>query len=512
MKGKWVSSIMAGIFIAMGAMVYLSVPNTLIGSMLFATGIFLVLNLHNMLITRVCPLMVYDHKYHWTDIGISWIGNGLGTLAAALIVYFTRFETVISNSVKTIAETKLSDTPQSLFLLGILCACFVAFAVLIGAKQEQGSFGQIFYVWLFITAFVFCGFEHIVADMFYLSCYALYFGAEALSVIKVLGCVTAGNLAGGLFIAWAVRKLDKKDAASSRTLERAEIFAREYGFDKAYGSYEERCEDPEVELIYIATPHSCHYENMELCIRHKKPVLCEKSFTLNAGEAERIKALARQEQVFAAEAIWTRYMPSRHMIQEIIDSGIIGDISVLTANLSYPITRKERIMRPELAGGALLDIGVYGLNFALMHFGTDIERIESSVRMTDTGVDGMESITIFFRSGRMAVLTHDIYGRSDRKGIFYGEKGYIIVENINNPQSISVYDTEDRLIKKTEVPDQISGYEYEVLECMEAVRAGEKESTSMPLDDSIEVMRIMDQLRGQWGLVYPQEREQQKQA
>ena len=169
-------------------------------------------------------------------------------------------------------------------------------------------------------------------------------------------------------------------------------------------------------------------------------------------------------------------------------------------------------MRPELAGGALLDIGVYGLNFALMHFGTDIERIESSVRMTDTGVDGMESITIFFRSGRMAVLTHDIYGRSDRKGIFYGEKGYIIVENINNPQSISVYDTEDRLIKKTEVPDQISGYEYEVLECMEAVRAGEKESTSMPLDDSIEVMRIMDQLRGQWGLVYPQEREHQKQA
>ena len=327
--------------------------------------------------------------------------------------------------------------------------------------------------------------------------------------IGILGCGAMAET-----FADTLRKMDGAEcyAAASRTLERAEKFAREYGFDKAYGSYEELCEDPEVELIYIATPHSCHYENMELCIRHKKPVLCEKSFTLNAGEAERIKALARQEQVFAAEAIWTRYMPSRHMIQEIIDSGIIGDISVLTANLSYPITRKERIMRPELAGGALLDIGVYGLNFALMHFGTDIERIESSVRMTDTGVDGMESITIFFRSGRMAVLTHDIYGRSDRKGIFYGEKGYIIVENINNPQSISVYDTEDRLIKKKEVPDQISGYEYEVLECMEAVRAGEKESTSMPLDDSIEVMRIMDQLRGQWGLVYPQERAQQKQA
>ena len=181
--------------------------------MFFATGIFLVLTLHNMLITRVCPLMVYDHKYHWSDIGISWVGNGLGTLIAALVVYFTRFESVISDSIKKIGETKLNDSPQSLFLLGILCACFVAFAVLIGAKQEKGSFGQIFYVWLFITAFVYCGFEHIVADMFYLSCYALNFGADILQVVKVLVCVTAGNLLGGLFIAWAVRKLDGKDEA-----------------------------------------------------------------------------------------------------------------------------------------------------------------------------------------------------------------------------------------------------------------------------------------------------------
>lgn len=152
MKEKWISSIMAGIFIAMGAMVYLSVPNNLIGSMFFATGIFLVLNLHNMLITRVCPLMVYDHKYHWSDIGISWVGNGLGTLIAALVVCFTRFVSAISDPIKKIGETKLNDSPLSLFLLGILCACFVAFAVLIGAKQEKGSFGQIFYVWLFLTS------------------------------------------------------------------------------------------------------------------------------------------------------------------------------------------------------------------------------------------------------------------------------------------------------------------------------------------------------------------------
>lgn len=325
--------------------------------------------------------------------------------------------------------------------------------------------------------------------------------------IGILGCgVMAETFADTL------RQMGEVEcyAAASRTLKRAEEFAGKYGFKKAYGSYEELCADPEVELIYIATPHSSHFDNMKLCIRYKKPVLCEKSFTVNAREAEQIREYAEQEQVFVAEAIWTRYMPSRNMIQEIIDSGIIGDISVLTANLSYPISHKERIMRPELAGGALLDIGVYGVNFAMMHFGTDIERIESSVRMTDTGVDAMESITIFFRGGRMAVLTHDIYSRSDRKGIFYGEKGYIIVENINNPQSISVYDTEDRLVRRMDVPKQISGYEYEVLECIDAVRSGEKESSSMPLSDSIKVMEIMDQLRGQWGLVYPRERETRK--
>ncbi len=321
--------------------------------------------------------------------------------------------------------------------------------------------------------------------------------------IGIMGCgVMAGTFTETLLKMRGVECC----AAASRSLERAESFAQKYGVEKAYGSYEELCADPEVELIYIATPHSCHYENMELCIRHKKPVLCEKSFTLNAGEARKIRELAEKEQVFVSEAIWTRYMPSRNMIREIMDSGIIGNISTLTANLSYPITHKERIMRPELAGGALLDVGVYGLNFALMNFGTDIERINSSVRMTETGVDGMESITIFFRDGRMAVLTHDIYSKSDRKGVLYGETGYIVVENINNPQCISVYDLEDRLIQQTNVPDQISGYEYEVKECIEAVRTGKLESDSMPLADSIQVMEIMDEIRRQWGFVYPKEK------
>lgn len=295
-------------------------------------------------------------------------------------------------------------------------------------------------------------------------------------------------------------------AVASRTLEKAETFAKEHGFQKAYGSYRELAADPDVELVYIATPHSNHYADMKLCIEHKKPVLCEKAFTMNSGQAKEIAELAKKNGVFVAEAIWTRYMPSRKIINEVLESGVIGKAFTLTANLSYVIADKPRIVAPELAGGALLDVGVYGLNFAFMHFGTEIERIESSVQFTDTGVDGQETITLFYKDGRMAVLTHGIYARSDRKGIIYGDKGYMVVENINNPQSVSVFDTEDKLIKKIDMPEQISGYEYQIIESMEAIQNNKIESESMPLADTVYVMEIMDGIRKQWGLVYPQEK------
>lgn len=294
-------------------------------------------------------------------------------------------------------------------------------------------------------------------------------------------------------------------AVAARDLDRAESFAAEYGFSKAYGSYEEMLSDPAVELVYIATPHSHHFEHMKLCIDHGKAVLCEKSFTLNASQARQIAALAREKGVYVAEAIWTRYMPSRRIINEVLSSGVIGNISTLTCNLSYPVTYKPRIVRPELAGGALLDVGIYGLNFALMHFGDDILRTDSSVRFTDTGVDAMETITLHYRDGKMAVITAGVLARGDRKGIFYGEKGYIIVENINNPQSISVYNLTDELVEKITVPAQISGYEYEIREAIARIREGHIESASMPLDTTIAVMERMDNLRKDWGLVYPME-------
>lgn len=320
-----------------------------------------------------------------------------------------------------------------------------------------------------------------------------------------IGILGAGKIAGTL--AKTMGKMEDVECygVAARELKRAEVFAEAYGFEKAYGSYEELVQDEKVELVYIATPHSHHFEQMKLCVIHGKPVICEKSFTMNAKQAKEILTLSRQKQVMVTEAIWTRYMPSRKLIDDMLSSGIIGEVRTLTANLSYKIDHVERIMRPELAGGALLDVGVYPINFARMHFGTAIERVESSVMYTETGVDGQNTITLMYKDGKMASLTSGIYGRSDRKGIFYGTKGYLVVENINNPRLLSAYDMEDRLLKEVKVPEQISGYEYEIRAAMEAVEQGRISCAAMPHEEIIGVMELMDQLRVQWNIVYPQE-------
>ena len=314
-----------------------------------------------------------------------------------------------------------------------------------------------------------------------------------------IGIIGAGNIAK--VMAETVNGIEDATlyAIGSRNIEKAQAFAKDFGITKAYGSYEELVLDDEIDLIYIATPHSHHFEHMKLCIDHGKNVLCEKAFTFNKKQAEEIIALATEKKVYLAEAIWTRYMPSRKIINDLIESGIVGEVKTVTCNLSYPVAGKERLIRPELAGGALLDLGVYGINFIIMHLGKDFADIDSTMMLTQTGVDGQESLVFKYNDGKMAVATHSMYGRSDRKGIFYGEKGYIVVENINNPNAIDVFDCDDNLIKHLDVPSQITGYEYEVIESIEMIKQGKLESESMPLSESVYIMEIMDKLRIQWG-------------
>ncbi len=313
----------------------------------------------------------------------------------------------------------------------------------------------------------------------------------------------AGNIAVSMAKTIAKMEHVERYAVGSRSQEKAEGFAKEHGFTKAYGSYEELVADEEVELIYIATPHSEHYENARLCILHGKPVLCEKSFTANAGQARELFALAEAEKVFITEAIWVRYMPMLEQIRRELASGSIGEVTMLTANLGYPISQVPRMRRPDLAGGALLDVGVYPLNFALMMFGNRVKDISGVCTYTDTGVDEQNSFTLIFEDGKVAQLNSSMLCRSDRRGMIYGTNGYIQIDNINNFESLTVYDAEGGAQKRMERPEQISGYEYEVEACIRALAEGKLACEEMPHEESIRVMELMDSLRKQWGIRYP---------
>lgn len=325
---------------------------------------------------------------------------------------------------------------------------------------------------------------------------------------KRIGIMGTGKIAE--VMAGTIKKMKnvKCYGVASRSEERARKFADEHGIKVAYTSYEEMVLDSKLDLIYIATPHSEHYANMKLCIENGKNVLCEKAFTANAAQAEEIIRLAKENNVFVAEAMWTRYMPMLTTIKGILGSGIIGEPTMLTANLGYNIASKERIYEPSLAGGALLDLGVYTLNFAAMMFGRDIERVESSCVKLESGVDASESITITYKGGKVAVLNSTVNGISDRRGVIYGSKGFIVVENINNFESVTVYDAAYKPGKTTKAPKQITGYEYEVSACLEAIEKGELECWEMPHDETIRIMKQMDGLRAQWGIVYPFEKEE----
>lgn len=294
-------------------------------------------------------------------------------------------------------------------------------------------------------------------------------------------------------------------AVASRSAEKAQAFAEAEGVIRAYGSYDAMLLDPRVDLVYIATPHSHHAEQMKRCIRHHKPILCEKAFTPNLHQAEEVLDMAEAEGVYVAEALWHRYMPSRRIINELLAQGVIGEPRMLYANLCYAVEHKERIVRPELAGGALLDLGVYVLSFASMLFGDDIVRINSTVELMDTGVDRTETITIKYRDGKMAQLMASTAFNSDRRCVVYGTEGYLTVDNVNNPAWVEIYekDHRNRPTRHIDMPPQITGYEYEVEACLRDLRAGNLEPAEMPHAQTRMLLHQMDALRAIWHIKFP---------
>ncbi len=290
-------------------------------------------------------------------------------------------------------------------------------------------------------------------------------------------------------------------AVASRTQQSADAFAARYGIPRAYGSYEALAADPEVDIVYVATPHSRHFEDMKLLIGAGKPVLCEKSFTTDSAQAETIYALARQKGVFVMEAFWTKLIPLYRQIEQILAEGRIGEIRAVTAQYGYTTARQARKFDPALAGGTLLDIGVYAIGFACMVLGYSFDDVHSCLVLNDEGTDMTDAVTLR-RGGAVAQLTCTIGANMPTHAAIFGTLGRIDIPEFKNPERATLL--VDGMEPETlEAPFEVNGYEYEIREAEACLREGRLESAQMTAAQSVAVMRIMDEVRRQNGLRFP---------
>lgn len=292
-------------------------------------------------------------------------------------------------------------------------------------------------------------------------------------------------------------------AIGSRSQEKAEAFARQWNIKKAYGSYSELIADPNVDLVYVGTPHSHHFDVTREALLAGKPCLVEKAFMANLRQSIEIVQLAHQQKVFLAEAIWTRYQPAVSIVRNLISSGRIGTPRLVTATLGYSMGDKPRIMRPDLCGGALLDLGVYALNFVRMFFPADIVSIESQCVKSQTGMDLTNAISLVLADGLLCNLQSSAACVGDNIGVIAGTEGNLIIDNINNPQTITVNGPDRTYVETIRVPQQITGYEYQFIACRQALIDGLMEPKEMPHAETLYMMQLMDELRQKWGVRYP---------
>lgn len=319
-----------------------------------------------------------------------------------------------------------------------------------------------------------------------------------------IGIIGAGHIAG--VIAETIAKLDgfKIGAIASKDQARADEFAAKYGIEKAYGHYADLLADPDIELVYIATVHAAHPFVAIEALKAGKPVLIEKPLSYNAKTAQTVMAFARQQKLFCGEAMWTRYMPLTQHFRELIEKKVIGDICSATATLGYKLTDKVRLLRPELAGGALLDLGIYPLSMIFLAMGEfPLGAISSTVRL-NSNVDAIDSIAMNFTRGRIATICTSMMHQLDNRAVFYGTRGRIEIEGTNLPTSVRVYGENDEILEETMPPEnQISGYEYEFLAARNAIIMEKVEPAEITHTETLRTLQFMDQMRAQWKISFP---------
>ena len=301
-------------------------------------------------------------------------------------------------------------------------------------------------------------------------------------------------------------------AVGSRSVERAQAFADEFG-GTAYSSYDELVADPSVDVVYVASPHSEHRDHALLAIEAGKHVLVEKAFTRNVGEAREVVRAARERGVFCMEAMWSRFLPHYDVIRQAVDTGVIGEVTWINAEhgqLLYP-DGPQRIWDPNLAGGGLLDIGVYPVSFAAMLM-PRIDQVHAVGCLTDTGVDASEVITFIgpeHSAGRtVAALTSTITTQTPNRAVIAGTRGRIEVDGwFYFPNTVRLLNNDGDVLDEVRIDPAQSRHalEYEAAAVARHVTAGEKEATLMPLDETLRVMELMDEVRHQLGVRYPGE-------
>ncbi|MDR3588227.1 MAG: Gfo/Idh/MocA family oxidoreductase [Negativicutes bacterium] len=293
-------------------------------------------------------------------------------------------------------------------------------------------------------------------------------------------------------------------AVASRNQETAGRFAEEYKVPRAYGSYDDLVRDPEIDIVYVATPHSFHYQNAKQCLENNKNVLCEKSFTVNAAQADSLIRLAGAKRLFLMEAFWTKFLPAYQMLGKTLAEGAIGDITHFRAQYGFAPAgaRYVRKFAPDLAGGALLDIGVYALGVAAMLLGYSPRKMHSSAIIGEYGTDRFDSIMLEYENGVTAHLITAIGSVVEQQAVIYGTKGHIVLPTFSALQDYSII-LDDGTTTTVESPFEENGFEYQIREAESCLRAGRLESAVMTHQNTLAIMGLMDKARSDWGLVFP---------
>ncbi|MBS3735038.1 MAG: Gfo/Idh/MocA family oxidoreductase [Phycisphaerae bacterium] len=296
-------------------------------------------------------------------------------------------------------------------------------------------------------------------------------------------------------------------AVGSRSADKAEAFGREFAVPNRHGSYEALARDEDVDVVYIATPHPQHKPNALLCIAQGKAVLCEKPFTVNAGEAGEVVAAARDAGVFCMEAMWTRFLPALAETRRLIADGAIGDVRMVRADFGFRCDwdPQSRLLKADLGGGGLLDVGVYCVSLASMVFGGALpQRAAGLAAIGATGVDEQAGYVLDYGDGRLAVLASAVRTDTPKAAEILGTEGRIeLAPPFFKSECLTLATGGKSRTIKAKLRG--NGYNYQAEEVARCFAEGLAESPIMPLDETLTVMETLDTLRRQWNLSYPME-------